>query len=302
MSKPQKLSTGKNYTVGVGILSWRAHQTLEKSLQSYAKIGFKEFFDEFKIIFQEVSDQDIALAKKYGIDYIGLPENVGIQEGQRQINENIQTDYVLILENDNPVIEDAETSFMRLSQALDHLEQNNLDIMRLRHRWNFGEAFCIFKYSRYHPIRELHESFCHPKQIINDPLTIKWLRRTFRPFKKIRICGRAVYFEKNPHKIFPKYIKKLDKELFSVDSKVLFWTNQCVLLNRDVHRKILDYADAHPTKRTTVGFQYLEANMDCSWWKQQHFKIGVGTGIFTHARFDDSWREEHWAFNTETTK
>ena len=268
-------------------------------MQSYAKIGFQDFFDEAKIIFQEVSDHDKLLAEKYGFDYVGMPDNQGIQGGNKLISEHLTTDYVLILENDNPVVESEETTYKRILKALEYLENGTLDLMRLRHRWHFGEGFSIFKYSRYYPVQHLHEKFCHSEQIVNDPPPIKFLRRLFRPLKALRMTGRAVYYEKEPHKLFPKYIHQLEDGLFSVDSRSLFWTNQCVLLSRDLYKQLLDYADAHPAGRTINNFQYLEPNLDCWWWKKQHFKIGIGDGVFTHNRFDDSWRAEHRAFNVE---
>jgi len=129
MNHFEKLSMMINATVGVGILSWKSHKTLEKSLQSYEKIGFKNFFDEAKIIFQEISEDDKKLAQKYGYDYVGIEQNLGIQNGHKLIHDNLNTDYILVLENDNPVVEDKDTVYKRLLKSLELLENNKIDLM-----------------------------------------------------------------------------------------------------------------------------------------------------------------------------
>ena len=298
MESNKKFSDSFDFTVGVGILSWKSHITLEKSLQSYEEIGFKEFFDEVKIIFQEISEDDKKLAEKYGYDYVGIEKNVGIQEGHNLICENLNTDYVLVLENDNPVVEKRETVYQRLSQALELLENNVIDIMRLRHRWNFGEGFSLEKYLNFFNIQNLHEkyNYIEPK---NNPMNslIKYFKRLFRPDKALRLAGYSLYCEESPEKLFPKYINKLDDELYSVSSNIMTWTNQSVLLKRELYKKLLTYANEHPSSRDANGFQDLEKPLNSKWWREQDYKIGVGEGIFSHNRFDDSWRKSHHAFN-----
>lgn len=298
MSNTQKLSSKVNCTIGVGILSWKSHKTLEKSLQSYEKIGFKDFFDQVTIIFQEISEDDKQLAEKYGYEYVGTKENLGIQHGHQLIHDNITTDYVLVLENDNPVTEDSATSFYRLRQALELLENGTIDVMRLRHRWNFGESFSLEKYLQYFDVQNLHEKYCHDKIDYNSfDNFIKPIKRFLRPSKADRISGYSLYFEKYPDKTFPEFIKKIDDELFSVSSLIMTWTNQSVLLKHAFYGELLKYAYKNPSSRTANGFQDLEKSLNSKWWRDQNYQIGVGEGIFTHNRFDDSWRKSHNAFN-----
>ncbi len=303
MNSNQKLSLVFNCTIGIGILSWKSHKTLKKSLQSYEKIGLKNLFDENKIIFQEISKYDEEIADKYGYDYVGTSTNKGIQAGHKLIYENIMTDYILILENDNPVIESIDICYERLSQAMKYLENKEIDIMRLRHRWNFGEGFSLEKYLKYYSISELHEKYNHKK--IDDTVfssIIKYIKRLIRPFKAIRISGYSLYFEKNPEILFPKNIKKLDEDFFAVSSYIMPWTNQGVLIKREFYGKLLEYAHNNPSSKTANGFQDLEKPLNRKWWRDKNFKIGVSEGIFTHNRFDDSWRREHRAFNKEMSK
>jgi len=303
MDNNKKLSSTLKSTVGVGILSWKSHKTLEKSLQSYEKIGFKEFFDDIKIIFQEISEEDIKLAKKYGYDYVGVEKNVGIQGGHNLICENLKTDYVLVLENDNPVVEPKDIVYSRLLKSLKLLQENEIDVMRLRHRWNFGEGFSLEKYFNFFTVSELHEKYNYIKiksNLFNE--FSKFIKRILRPGKARRIAGYSLYCEKHPEKVFPQYVKKLENELYSVDSAIMTWTNQSVLLRREFYKKLLNYADSNPSSRDANGFQDLEKPLNCDWWRDQEYKIGIGEGIFSHNRFDDSWRESHPAYNNKITK
>ena len=159
MNNIEKISTKTNVTIGVGILSWKSHQTLERSLQSYEKIGFKNLFDEVKIIFQEITTEDKRLAEKYGYDYVGTEKNLGIQNGHKLIHDNLSTEYILVLENDNPIIVNNRTLRERIFKSIEHLENGNIDVMRLRHRWNFGEGFSLEKYTEYYEIEKLHEKY-----------------------------------------------------------------------------------------------------------------------------------------------
>lgn len=296
----ERLSSSFDGTVGVGILSWKSHETLRKSLESYEKISFKDLFDENKIIFQEMSEKDEQIANEYGYDYIGTKANKGIQAGHKLIFENLSTDYVLILENDNPAIEPFDICRQRLSQAIKYLENGKIDMMRLRHRWNRGEGFSLGKYLRYYTILKPHEKYiCDKSDGSAFSSFIKYLRRSFRPAKAIRISGYSLYVEKNPEILFPNFVEKLDEDFFAVSSYIMPWTNQSVLVKRELYGELLEYAYDHPSSRTANGFQDLEKPLNCRWWRDKNFKIGISEGIFTHNRFDDSWRKGHKAFNEE---
>lgn len=303
MENIEKVLKKRSVTIGLGILSWKSHKTLEKSLESYEKINLKNIFDEVKIIFQEITEEDKKLAKKYGYNYVGTHNNLGIQYGHKLIHDNLSTDYVVVLENDNPVIVDRETFKQRIENSIVYLENNEIDLMRLRHRWDFGEGFSLDKYTDFYEVKNLHEKYSSNK-IISTFFTpvIKLFKRFIRSEKALRIAGYSLYFEKEPQKIFPKYIKKIDEEIFSVDSYILTWTNQSVLLKRKFYGELIDYAYANPSSRTSNNFQDLEKPLNCKWWREQNYKIGVCEGIFTHNRFDDSWRKTHHAYNKGITK
>jgi hypothetical protein len=102
------------------------------------------------------------------------------------------------------------------------------------------------------------------------------------------MAGRSVYVEKNPEQLFPKYIKK-DGDVFIVDSEVIAYTDQSLLVKKDFLLNVLfKYCNEHPSRRTRYGLQMQEIILNCRWWRKQHFKIGICRGLFSHERFDRS--------------
>ncbi|MBL0378472.1 MAG: hypothetical protein JKP90_02185 [Desulfofustis sp. PB-SRB1] len=112
-----------------------------------------------------------------------------------------------------------------------------------------------------------------------------------------RLKGRAVYVEQAAETLFPEVIQKTADGIWIIDSSCADWTNQSVLCRRTFFTDILmPYVDAHPSSRTSNGFQSPERPLNCRWWRNRHFKIGQGKGLFTHRRVDGSWRTEHPAY------
>jgi len=71
----------KKLDLSIGILAWKNIKTLEKTLDTFLDNGLFDIVEDITIFFQEISKEDIALAKKYNIKYIGNPKNIGIANG-----------------------------------------------------------------------------------------------------------------------------------------------------------------------------------------------------------------------------
>ena len=67
--------------ISVGILSWKAPQTLVDTLTTYFAREFLHNVNDVCILFNEVSDEDIQVAKHFGIPYLPYKENIGIGKG-----------------------------------------------------------------------------------------------------------------------------------------------------------------------------------------------------------------------------
>ena len=263
------------YKISLAILSWKAHDTIRKTLNSYNKENLLSLFDESFIYFNQISEEDKQLAKEYNIDYKGNPENLGFSGGLKNMILEAKNDYVLVLQNDCNLVENFEECKKQLDIALKLLQENKIDIMRLRHRFNVGEGFSdVYKYTNN---------------------LLRFLR--FFNFKTRRVMrGRSVYIEKHPELLFPEVIKK-ENDIFIVDSSVINFTEQSFLISKKFMLELFDYIEKHPKKRGLKGFQVPEIILNCKWWRKQHFKIGVGKGLFSHNRFDDSFRKTHQHYN-----
>lgn len=285
-------------SLGLSILSWRSWNTLDASLKSHRDAGLFEHFDKSLIFFQDLCDKDKRLADRYGLEFTGGP-NCGIGEGMRRAARLLGTDYVLFLENDCPTIATPKEVQRELALAADYLERGLIDIMRLRSRLFPGEGFCDpMKYLRYYPARQPEQAVDFKKYI--TPAWKRWLRWIFKPYNIHLMMGRSIYLEQYPERLFPDAIRKTEDGIWISDSSCTDWTNQSVMMKRTLFLDVLmPYVDAHPSGLELHGFQEPERPLNCRWWRKQRFKIGQGAGIFSHNRFDGSWRPNHPAFENK---
>lgn len=288
--------TNKKPTIGLGILSWKAHETIRKTLASYQQENLFSLFDQSLIYFNDIGEEDRKIAKEAGLLCTG-GVNTGIFGGMEEIAKHLSSmDYILFLQNDCPVIEDNNETRRQLSEAIHLLEEGKIDMMRMRHRWKVGEGFDLHKYLRYFGVAELHPDFSFEETGIQKkelPETLlKKIRRLLRPRKAKKLLGKCVYLEKEPHLIYPKSIRK-ENNIFIMDSSILPFTEQSFLIGKEFISTLIDHVKAHPSNRTLNGFQSMEIALNGNYWKKGGFKVGVGAGIFTHNRFDGSFRKNH---------
>lgn len=264
----------------VGILSWKAHETLRKTLSAHTVADLRSNFDEAVIHFNSRTEADDAIANEFGWTAAGDERNLGLLEGTEQLARDMSGDILLMLQNDCPVCVSKEETATYLREGVELIRSGKADIVRCRHRWNVGQGF----------------SDCKNYLKCYFPGGKKTLFGWLRPFKAKRMIGRSPYVEQDPDRLFPKYIKR-EGNFLIVDSEVINFTDQPFLIRKDFLLELCQYAKEHPKKRTLNGFQVLELNLNCSWWRNKHYRIAIGEGCFTHNRFDDSFRMDHEAYN-----
>jgi hypothetical protein len=139
--------------VSVGILFCKAQKTVDVTLHGYNQKNFLKPFPEVKLFFQCVSEEDVKISQKYGLEYMDRPDNIGIWDGMRWVVENLKSDYILYLENDCPLITDAETAQRELRRAVSYLAQKKIDVMRLRSRFSLEAGLSTeLKYTKVFPV------------------------------------------------------------------------------------------------------------------------------------------------------
>lgn len=119
----------------IGILSWKSPKTLINTLGSYRQYGLDKLDTEKVIFFQEISAEDIAIAKDYEYDFMGSRQNLGIAAAYKLMVEDAGGDLFLFLENDWRLLNDPTHEF---TMATDLLQNGLLDVVRFRSTTDHG--------------------------------------------------------------------------------------------------------------------------------------------------------------------
>jgi len=233
--------------ISIGILSWHSGQVLVDTLTTYYENGLFDMVSDTTILFQEFNEQDYQIAKHFGLDFIGLTQNIGIGKAFIKLTENAQSDYVIVLEHDWNLIEDRETTYNTLKRSVSAIELG-MDVVRLRHRKNPGIPHFSFQYQG----RELEyydrEIECTSPHLLDS---VHW-------------C--------DPAEKFPDLIKK-SEDMFHTTSRYGNWTN-----NPCLYKKQFYLDTVRPFAGEGIG---LEGNIS-KWWAQQNYKVGHNEGLFMH--------------------
>ena len=267
----------KTLPFGVGILAWKAPVTLEKTLSAFTRCFSAERFEDAVVFFQEISDEDRAVAERYGFRTEGNDQNVGILQGIKSAVSAVRSDVVLFLECDCLLVQEPEVAVRALSVAVNDILSGAVELMRLRFLREQGDDYCTTdKYFRY---------WAHGSDTADGK---RQLRRLLRPAKAHRLIGEACRVCPDAEKIFPRQIKRLSSGNFCVDSSVLSWTNQSIMVRKSWFLKtIIPFAEKHPRSRGVNGYPDLEKEMNCGWWRRQHFNVGWSNPcLFSHHRLD----------------
>ena len=262
----------------MGILSWKGGDTLKQSLNSYANANLFSLFDETVIFLPEQGDYETQIAKDFNLKIFGSDKNLGILGGFKALAQSMTADYILLLENDCPLIEDFTEAQKQITLAQSLLDTNQAHIVRLRHREYAGQDWSVVrKYREYYP--RMNASVFEK--------TVCFIKRLMRPQKAERLKGWSIYApESKGGALFPDciYYNK-ENAYYITDSAYLPWTNQSILIKRDFFLSmIIAYAESAGTKRRINGFRNLEIEMNSDFWQKGHFKIAIPKGLFTHRR------------------
>ena len=286
----------------IGLLSWKAHKTLRKTLESYARAGLAANADEFKVFFNEISDEDRAIAAEFGVDAVGDAKNLGIWGGMDACAKALSGDVILLLQNDCPVVATPEDTARCLREGVELVSSGRADMIRLRHRFNQGDGISFRRFYGYWPVHEVDPRAAKyfdpqlPADATTDTLRRRLLR-LLRPLGARRRVIAAIHLEAHPEKVYPQWISRVGS-FYIVDSEIVNFSEQPLLISKRLYLELSDWCRAHPRHRRINGAPVMEHALNTSWWRRRHFKIGFcDEGVFTHNRFDDSWRPEHAAFN-----
>ncbi len=259
--------------VGIGMLSWKAHGILRATLETYRAAGLFGMVNDAMVFFNEIGDDDRAIAEEFGLRAEGNEKNLGVRDGMKAVAERLATDYVLYLENDMPLVKSGEEARRQIQQAADNLRSGAVNYYTLKYtlpatRDNLG---VLQKYLPYHPAPQLG---------VADSVSRK-LRRLLRPGKAEKLIGAAIFADSEPHRLFPGHIAPLPGGHWAVDSSAANWSNWAAMYPRRWFLdEIVPYAEAHPTSRPPD----IEKPLNRRWWRRQHYRLGFCAqhGLFEH--------------------
>jgi len=234
--------------ISVGILSWKAPQTLFQTLTSYNEHNFLQHVNDVCILFNEVSNEDKKVADVFNIPYIGKENNIGIGKGFLELIKQSKTNNILILENDWQLIENLEITLKKLQSGLDLLS-NGINVVRYRHRTNPGYPL----FSLVHKDNELN--YYDDWSQLKSPHLLD-----------------AIHWTKEPEVKFKGLIDKKD-EYFITTSRYGNWTNNPCLYKKDFYlNNIKPFMGEGEDLERKIAY----------WWPRQNFKVAHGDGLFTH--------------------
>jgi hypothetical protein len=233
--------------ISIGILSWHSGQVLVDTLTTYYENGLFDMVNDVTILFQEVTPQDMEIARHFGLDFIGLQTNIGIGQAFIRLTENAQTDYVLVLEHDWNLIEDTQTTYDTLKRSISAIEMG-MGVVRLRHRANPGNPHFSFRHIGKELTYYDDEIGCTSPHLLDS---VHWL---------------------DPSIEFPEYINKTE-DMFWTTSRYGNWTNNPCLYKKQFYLDVV-----RPFAGEGIG---LEGNIG-KWWAEQQYKVGHNEGLFRH--------------------
>jgi len=262
----------KPQTIGLGVLSWRGADSLNSTLESYERIDFFSLFDEVIVFLPNPDDHVLDVAKSYPVTIHTAPDNLGILENIAATVKCLSTDFFLFMENDCPIIETLDEAKKQLDQSLSILEREDVIMSRLRSTRSPGEDFDgLRKY------RALYK-----------PGYFSTLKRLLRPGKLKRLSGYARYDSLKSMQRHSLYFEDLGDDYYLVDSAIMPWTNQSILMRRTIFLDtIIPHARQIKTKRGANKLPNLEIELNKgTFWRNSGSKILCGPGLFTHRRHE----------------
>lgn len=275
----------RKHSLGIGVLTWRAPETLAATLSTYRESGLPDCADDAVVYFQERESTDDALAERYGFRAAGSEANTGILEGMRGVVEALGTEYILSLENDCPVVQSGEALKAQIDGIFADIDAHGIEVFQVRSLRNPGVPFVgIDKYAALWGIdAPLDTTFA-----LKAPTAMR--RRTNRLYRMRSLTHRigfAAWSEQEPERKHAAEIKRSAAGNLITDSRYLPWSNQPFIARRDTLLRVLDYAAAKAPDDPATGFRTVERALKYGWWRDQKVPMGIADpGLFTHLRLD----------------
>ena len=250
--------------IGVAMLSHGRRDKLEKSLKSYEENGLTDMVGDNFIFFNGVANDDIGLIendyKKF--EWGGHPNNLGIGWGMTSAIDEVQTEYVLFLENDFELQSDKKDIYLQLEMGYRNIKEGKVDIVKYR------------KLDDY---------------INTSNETMLWDIRKGRQGVDEGAMYIGFTVEENYGYDNPDICKKVDessnKVLWSMPCKNAGWSNNPFLCRKEWFLEIataIGFDLSQPQRPSNQRNPDFEEQIGIKYWPEQNYKVGILPGLFTH--------------------
>ena len=257
--------------VSVGVLSFRALQTISRTLKAHRESGLIDCVGEFFVHFNAITPDDKEIAEEAGVRYTGTAQNLGIYGGFRAIAEQAQNPYVLILENDVVPLPGAAVRQCLETCVSDMIEH----CIRSFSMQNISRpSVCLSRSPPLLPRRK-------PRPSPNSECSWSMAASTNSGRRRCFVSGILRQCKNRPFASFPAATT-------CTDSRYRNWSNQAVLVERQYLFDVVCHrVDEHPDPRLVNGHQDMERALNQRWWRCRRDRMGhAAEGIFTHRRLD----------------
>ena len=246
--------------IGIVVLSHGRLDKLEKSLISYKENGLLEMVGDNFIFFNEVSSDDISLIERdfKEFEWGGHPLNLGIGWGMIKAIEDVNTEYVLFLENDFELVSDREDIYKQMELGLRNLRKNKVDIIKYRKVKDYINTSNEAK-------RWVGKKGCEEKN-----WWIGFAEEENFGYDNSDICEE---------------IDKVDDIiLWKMSCRYANWSNNPFLCKVDWFLKLaklrgFNEMENAPNQRNPDFEEQVGIE---GWWQKQDYKVGILPGLFIH--------------------
>lgn len=235
-------------TLTNAILSWHSTLTLVNTLESYKYYGLDQLASQKVIFFQEITTEDMEIARDFGYQFIGSTDNIGIGAAYKELVDFATSDLFLFLENDWELLRDP---MWTMNDSIGMLDANWVDVVKLRSRTFYGEPL----WSRQFAGVEL----TRPEYLLDS---IHW--RDDHEMKSLQPM------------VMPLQLSMSKEQWYVASARYANWTNNPTMFRTDWLRKNI-------VPRLSGD---IEKALQPWWGQQDDIKVAQGLGLFTHRRLD----------------